>query len=70
MPDHKLFRRGALANTLDIVEQSDFAADELADPDRHSVGAVAGTANVHESLYRQYRINGDMADPALLAGLF
>jgi hypothetical protein len=30
---------------------------------------MAGTANVHESLHWQYRINGDVTDPALLAGL-
>ena len=40
-----------LANAFDVVEQSDFAADELADPDRHSVGAMAGTPNIHERLH-------------------
>src|SRR6516225_6898224 len=58
-----------LANALDVVEQSDFAANELADPDRHSIGAMAGTANVHERLHRQNRINGNVTDPALLPRL-
>jgi hypothetical protein len=59
-----------LADALDVIEQPYLAADELADPDRHGIGAVAGTADVHESPHRQYRINRDLSDPAFLAGLF
>src|SRR5262249_38656440 len=50
---------------LDILQQHDFAADELADPDRHGVRAMARAANVHERFDRQYRINRDLPDPAL-----
>ena len=51
------------ANALDVVEQPDFAANELADPNRHGIGAMARAADVHERLHRQYRINGDVTDP-------
>jgi hypothetical protein len=58
-----------LANALDVIEQSDLSTNELADPDRHGIGAVAGSANVHERLHWQYRINRDLPDPSLLASL-
>jgi hypothetical protein len=52
-----------LANALNVVEQPDFAANELADPDRHGIGVMARAADVHERLHWQYRINSDVTDP-------
>src|SRR5262249_28073737 len=56
-----------LSDAFDAVEQPYLAANELTDPDRHSVRPAACAANVHEGLHWQYRINRNLADPPMAA---
>src|ERR1700693_4531044 len=60
-----------LALALDIVEDPDFAADPLRNPDRHGVGLGAGAPDVEDGLDGQQRIGADaaLADSAFHSGL-
>src|SRR5262249_22442118 len=61
--------RERLSDTFDVIQQSDLAAHELGDPNRHRVRTVPCAANVEERLQRQYGINRNTTKPAFLPRL-
>jgi hypothetical protein len=61
--------RKRLSNAFDVIQQPDLATHELHDLDRHRIGAMPGSADVEESLHRQYRIDRNMTDPTLMPRL-
>ena len=58
--------RQRLSDALDIIQHTNFATGKLHQPNCHRVRAVPGATDVEECPDRQYWIDRNVTDPALL----